>query len=280
MHSVMAVFGTRPEAIKLAPLIIRLRSHRVLTPRVVVTAQHRWMLDQVNDVFGIVPDHDLNIIQPRQTLAEITALAMRGLYPVIAAERPAVVVVQGDTSTSFVAALAAFYHQVPVVHLEAGLRSHDRYAPFPEEVNRRLTSQIATLHLAPTRTSRRNLLESGVSAADVVVTGNTVIDALLWTVDRRLSFGDPRLEQLDADDRPMLLVTAHRRESWGEGMTSIGRALAAIARAEPDLAIVLPLHRNPAVREAIEPEVRDLDNVWLTEPLPYGAFARLMERAT
>ncbi len=280
MRSVMIIYGTRPEAIKLAPLIMELQSHPGIDPTIVVTAQHRSMLDQVNNIFGITPDHDLNIIQARQTLAQVTEHALSGLDPVIAAVKPEAVVVQGDTTTSFVAALAAFYHQVPVVHLEAGLRTHERYSPFPEEINRRLTSQIASLHLAPTWMSRRNLLEAGVSNRDVLVTGNTVIDALLWTVDRRPPFEDSRLDQFCRDDRPMLLVTAHRRESWGSGMAAIGDALAAIAEAEPDLRIVFPLHRNPIVREAIEPAVRRFDNLLLTEPQPYGTFARLMERAT
>ena len=280
MRSVMIIYGTRPEAIKLAPLIMEMQSHPGIDPTIVVTAQHRSMLDQVNNIFGIAPDHDLNIIQARQTLAQVTEHALSGLDPVIAAVKPEAVVVQGDTTTSFVAALAAFYHQVPVVHLEAGLRTHERYSPFPEEINRRLTSQIASLHLAPTWMSRRNLLEAGVSSRDVLVTGNTVIDALLWTVDRRPPFEDSRLDQFCRDDRPMLLVTAHRRESWGSGMAAIADALAAIAEAEPDLRIVFPLHRNPIVRETIEPAVRRFDNLLLTEPQPYGTFARLMERAT
>jgi len=280
VRSVMIIYGTRPEAIKLAPLIMEMQSHPGIDPTIVVTAQHRSMLDQVNNIFGIAPDHDLNIIQARQTLAQVTEHALSGLDPVIAAVKPEAVVVQGDTTTSFVAALAAFYHQVPVVHLEAGLRTHERYSPFPEEINRRLTSQIASLHLAPTWMSRRNLLEAGVSSRDVLVTGNTVIDALLWTVDRRPPFEDSRLDQFCRDDRPMLLVTAHRRESWGSGMAAIADALAAIAEAEPDLRIVFPLHRNPIVRETIEPAVRRFDNLLLTEPQPYGTFARLMERAT
>ena len=276
----MTIYGTRPEAIKLAPLVLELRAHATLTPRVVVTAQHRSMLDQVNQVFGIAPDHDLNIIKPRQSLAEITTHAISGLQPIIEAEQPAAIVVQGDTTTTVAAALAGFYNQVPVVHLEAGLRTYDRYSPFPEEINRRLTSQLASLNLAPTATSRNNLLAEGIPSADIVTTGNTVIDALLWANARQLDYGDPELAGIDDDPRRVLLVTAHRRESWGEGMNSIGRALAAVARAEPGLLIVFPIHRNPVVREAIEPVVRGMDNVLLIEPLAYGSFARLMARAT
>lgn len=238
------------------------------------------MLDQVTDLFGIRPDFDLGIMLERQSLADITVRAMRGLDGLLAAERPDAVVVQGDTTTTFVGALAAFYHRVLVVHVEAGLRTFDRYSPYPEEINRKLTTQLTSLHLAPTATSRSNLLAEGVNPAEVVVTGNTVIDALLWAVERRAPYGDPRLDRLDADERPMLLVTAHRRESWGPAMLSVGRALSRIAAADPELLVVLPVHPNPTVREALLPPLTGRDNVIVTEPLPYGAFARLMARAT
>lgn len=275
----MVVFGTRPEAVKLAPVVQALRRSGSFDCRVVVTAQHRCLLDQVLDLFGITPDVDLNIIRPRQSLTELTVNALAGLSPVFEEIRPDVVVVQGDTTTTLAAALAAFYHQVPVVHLEAGLRTNDRYSPFPEEINRRLATQLTTLHLAPTPDARWNLQAEGVGADSILVTGNTVIDALRWAVDLRAPYGDPRLEGLDADPRRVLLVTAHRRESWGPPLRQVGRALAALARREPDLLVVIPVHPNPVVREALLPPLRGLPNVMVVEPLAYGGFARLLARS-
>jgi UDP-N-acetylglucosamine 2-epimerase (non-hydrolysing) len=278
-RKIMVVYGTRPEAIKVAPLIQALVSSAFFVPVAAVTAQHRSMLDQVNRVFGIEPQFDLNIHRPGQTLAEITTRALRGVHSLLAAQRPDAVVVQGDTTTVFAAALAAFYEQIPVVHLEAGLRTGDPCSPYPEEINRRLATRLAALHLAPTSTSRSNLLAENVDPGSVVVTGNTVIDALLWTVERQFDYGDPVLSDLDDTDAPLLLVTAHRRESWGDPMRAVGRALARIAREHPDLRIVFPIHRNPVVREAILPAIEGLPNVTVTEPLPYGSFARLMNRS-
>ena len=275
----MVVFGTRPEAIKLAPVVHALQKSELFRPVVAVTAQHRSMLDQVLDLFSITPDFDLNIIRPRQTLTEVTVGALAGLSPLIEREHPDAVVVQGDTTTTFAAALAGFYHRLPVVHVEAGLRTHEPYSPFPEEINRCLTSRIAALHLAPTPANKANMLLEGVSPSNVIVTGNTVIDALLWTIERRVDYEDPALVHLDDDPRRVLLVTAHRRESWGAGMESIGRALAAIARRHPDLLIVLPMHLNPVVRETVGPALEGTMNVRLTDPLAYGDFAQLMNRA-
>jgi UDP-N-acetylglucosamine 2-epimerase (non-hydrolysing) len=275
----MVVFGTRPEAIKVAPIVKALESSPRFDPVVVVTAQHRKLLDDVLATFSITPDFDLDIIEDRQSLAEVTSRALAGLSPIMESVRPDVALVQGDTSTTFAGGLTAFYHRVPVVHVEAGLRSHDAQAPFPEEANRRLTAQVTDLHLAPTRSSKLNLLNEGVVPARVVVTGNTVIDALLHagTLDR--GYGDPRLEALDRDPRRVLLVTAHRRESWGTHLNEIGCAIADIARAEPDLLVVLPIHRNPIVRENLLPVVRGLPNVLVVEPLGYVSFVRLMRRA-
>ena len=275
----MVVFGTRPEAVKLAPVVDALRRSRSLDCRVVVTAQHRCLLDQVLDLFGITPDVDLNIIRPRQTLTELTVNALSGLSPVLEEIGPDVVVVQGDTTTTFAAALAAFYHQVPIVHLEAGLRTNDRYSPFPEEINRRLATQLATLHLAPTPDARWNLEAEAVDADSILVTGNTVIDALRWAVDLRAPYGDPRLEGLDGDPRPVLVVTAHRRESWGPPMRQVGRAVATLARRESDLLVVIPVHPNPVVRDALLPPLQGLRNVMVVEPLAYGGFARLLARS-
>lgn len=276
---VAVIFGTRPEAIKLGPVIRGLAASPFFDPVVVVTGQHREMLDQVLDLFDVTPDHDLDILQPRQTLTEVTTRALEGLAPVLASLEPDMAVVQGDTTTTFAGALAAFYRRIPVAHVEAGLRSGDVNAPYPEEINRRLTTQLTTLHLAPTPTARDALLREGVGAAHVVVTGNTVIDALQWTVAQRVPYGDPALADLDTDPRSVLLVTAHRRESWGQGMRAIGSALARLARERPTLLIVFPIHPNPVVREAIMPAVGGLANVRVVEPLPYGAFARVMARS-
>jgi UDP-N-acetylglucosamine 2-epimerase (non-hydrolysing) len=277
---VMVVFGTRPEAIKVAPLIQALAAAPWSRPVVAVTAQHRRILDQVLELFAICPNYDLDIMRSGQTLTDVTVGALDGLGPVLADADPDLVVVQGDTTTTFAAALASFYRRVPVVHLEAGLRTGDVLSPYPEEMNRRLTSQLASLHLAPTPTARANLLAEGVDPSSVVSTGNTVIDALHWTVGRRIPYRDRELAELDTDPRPVLLVTAHRRESWGEPMTAIGAALADLARSEPDLLVVLPVHPNPRVREALLPAVTGLDNVLVVEPLAYGEFARLLDRAT
>lgn len=273
---IMTVYGTRPEAIKVAPVIKALEESADFESVTVVTGQHREMLDQVNELFGIVPDHDINIMSHGQTLAQIFARVLAGLDPILEKEKPAALIVQGDTSTSTAAALAAFYRQIPVVHLEAGLRSGNIMSPFPEEANRKLTTQIAALHLAPTETSRANLVAEGIDPTTIVVTGNTVIDALLMTVSKDVAFTDPRLEHLAVSGRRILLVTTHRRENWGGTMEGVGRALAQIARAFPDVEIVLPAHRNPVVRDAVLPQLDGVNNVTVTEPLPYGEFARLM----
>jgi len=275
----MPIFGTRPEAIKMAPIVSALKESPNFRCIVTVTGQHREMLDQVNELFGIVPEHDLNILQPGQSLSAIMTRTIDGLEALFAQSRPDAVVVQGDTTTSTAAAIAALYHGIPVVHVEAGLRSGDLLSPFPEEANRKITSQITRLHLAPTSTSRENLLAEGIDPADVVVTGNTVIDALLDTVEKQLPFTDPRLEELAADGRKILLVTTHRRENQGDAMRGMGRALARIADAEPDLTIVLPAHKNPLVREAVLPALEGKANVLVTEPLAYGEFTRLLSLA-
>lgn len=247
---------------------------------VTVTGQHRQMLDPILRLFGVVPDFDLDILQQRQTLTEITTRALERLSPVVKSQRPDMIIVQGDTTTTFVGALAAFYHKVAVAHVEAGLRTGDPYSPFPEEVNRRLTSRLTTLHLAPTPWARRNLLSEGVDSHQIVVTGNTVIDALQWAISRSARFDHPALADLDADDRPVLLVTTHRREAWGRPMVEVGKALADIALAEPALTVVFPVHRNPVVREAVLPSIEGLANVRVVEPLAYVDFARLIHRST
>lgn len=276
---VMVVYGTRPEAIKVAPVIMALHRSPDFRCTTVVTGQHREMLDQVNELFGIVPDHDLDLMSHGQTLTELFSRVMVAIAPILAEARPDAVLVQGDTSTSTAAALAAFYAQIPVVHLEAGLRTGDLASPFPEEGNRKLTGQVAALHLTPTTTSRDNLLAENVDPSRIVVTGNTVIDALLATVERQVPFSDPRLAETVDGNRQILLVTTHRRESWGPTMAGVAGAVATVARELPDLQVVIPLHRNPVVRQAVLPAVEGLGNVLVTEPLPYGEFARLMGRA-
>jgi UDP-N-acetylglucosamine 2-epimerase (non-hydrolysing) len=278
-HRVMAIFGTRPEAIKVAPLIAELERSPHFEPVVVVTGQHREMLAQVLDLFGIVPHHDLDLCAPGQTLTSVTTGALTGLEPLLERIDPDAVVVQGDTTTTFAGALAAFYRQVPVVHMEAGLRTGNPYSPFPEEVNRCLTTRLASLHLAPTAGNKANLLAEGIAAESIVVTGNTVVDALLAAAQLPGAYGDVALDDLDADPRRIVLVTAHRRESWGEGHAAIARAVAEVARTEPDVLVVFPIHRNPVVREAVVPHLEGLDNVRVVEPLGYRGLVKLMQRA-
>lgn len=279
MFTIMPIYGTRPEAIKMAPIVKALQASPQFECVVTVTGQHREMLDQVNEIFDIAPDHDLNIIQPRQTLNGVLTRTVEGLDAIFAENAPDAVVVQGDTTTSTAGAIAAFYRGIPVIHAEAGLRSFDLFSPFPEEANRKMTSQITSLHLAPTSTSKENLLREALPEEDIVVTGNTVIDALLHTVEQKLPFSDPQLEEIASSGRRVLLVTTHRRENQGEAMRGVGRALARIAQAEPELTIVLPVHRNPVVREAVLPAIEGLPNVVVTEPLAYGEFTRMLSVA-
>lgn len=283
VHRVMTVYGTRPEAIKMAPLVAALEADDRLEPIVAVTGQHREMLDQVNLHFGIEPAHDLDLMAPGASLAEITARTVLATSQLLRQTRPDVVVVQGDTTTVLATGLAAFYEHIPVVHLEAGLRTGDVRSPFPEEANRRLTAPLADLHLAPTATSKANLVRESTDPARVAVTGNTVIDALRWTTAQPVDFTDPRVA--DAVDearlgRDLLLVTSHRRESWGAPMVRTMTAVRDLARSRPDLQVLLPMHRNPVVREVIEPLLGALDNVLLTEPLDYHQFAHALAGAT
>lgn len=260
----------------MAPVVMGLQASGDLEAVVAVTAQHRSMLDQVLDTFGITPDHDLDISRDRQTLTDITSLTLGGLETLLETERPDLMVVQGDTTTAFAAALAGFYAQVPVAHVEAGLRTGDSSSPYPEEVNRRLISQLATLHLAPTPWAAGNLAAEGLRPEFIVCTGNTVIDALAWTVNQPDRSSSNLLANLSADRRRVILVTVHRRESWGGHIAGIARALASVARANPDVVIVLPIHKNPVVREALLPVLGPIENVIVVEPLPYGEFARLL----
>ena len=275
----MPIYGTRPEAIKVAPIVKALQESELFDCVVTVTGQHREMLDQVNELFDITPEYDLDVIQPRQTLNSLLTKTINGLDALFEKEKPDAVVVQGDTTTSTAGAIAAFYRGIPVVHAEAGLRSYDIFSPFPEEANRKMTSQIASLHLAPTTLSQLNLVNETIDPKTITVTGNTVIDALFAVVEKNIPFSDPVLEALVSSGRKIVLVTTHRRENQGEPMRGIGRALARLSAAEPDVEFILPLHRNPAVREALLPEIEGRENITLTEPLAYGEFTRLIAAA-
>ena len=275
---VMSIFGTRPEAIKMAPVVRELmRYPDVIETRTLVTAQHREMLDQVLHLFHITPDYDLNIMAAGQTLFDITTRAMLGINEVFQKERPDLVLVHGDTTTTFAGALAAYYHQIPVGHVEAGLRTHDIYSPFPEEMNRRLTGSIATLHFAPTPTARANLLAEGVPERRIFVTGNTVIDALHHTVRPDYVFTD-KLDGVDFANHRVLLVTTHRRENLGEPMRHVYRAIRSIIEELDDVEVIFPVHRNPKVREIVREELGGLARVHLIDPLDYEPFANLMAR--
>jgi len=278
MRPLLVVFGTRPEAIKLCP-VIRAAVAAGLPVRVCVTAQHRAMLDQVLACFQVRPDYDLDLMQPGQTLAALTARALTALDPVIAAENPAMVVVQGDTTTTMAAALAAFYCHVPVAHVEAGLRTGDLRQPFPEEWNRVATSRLAALHFAPTEGARRNLLAEGVPADRIHVTGNTGIDAVLQTVEALDAGALPRPTWPWLDTaRRLILVTAHRRESFGPGMAEICDALSDLAR-RPDVQIVFPVHRNPNVLDVVSARLAATPNLILLDPVEYPDFVDLMRRS-
>lgn len=275
---IMTVYGTRPEAIKVAPVVSALQDDDRFESVVVSTGQHREMLEQVNKRFGITPDHDMALMKPGQTLNELVARAIQGLDPIIEEEKPEVIISQGDTSTAMVAALAGFHKGVKVVHLEAGLRTGNIFSPFPEEANRKIIGQIASLHLAPTNESRENLRRENFRSKDIVVTGNTVIDALLAASEWDVQFDDPRLEELRKSDRKLVLVTTHRRENL-DAMKEIGGAVQDLAMSYPDHTFALPLHLNPKVRDAVLPEVENLSNVIITDPLPYDQFTALMSRA-
>jgi UDP-N-acetylglucosamine 2-epimerase (non-hydrolysing) len=277
---VVTIFGTRPEAIKMAPVVLQLRKFsRHFQTVVAVTAQHREMLDQVLDLFHIKADYDLDIMQSGQTLFDITTRSLSGLKHVMSEVRPDLVLVHGDTTTTFVGALAAFYYQVAVGHVEAGLRTHQKYSPFPEEMNRRLAGVLADLHFAPTETSYRNLLQETVPHSNILITGNTVIDALLQTVRPDYKFTEPLLEGLDFDNKRVLLVTTHRRENLGEPMRQCYTALRRITEEFEDVEVIFPVHRNPKVREVVSRELGQCRQVRLTEPLDYEPFANLMARA-
>ena len=274
---VLSVFGTRPEAIKMAPLALELARREHIDPQVCVTAQHREMLDGVLSVFGVAPDYDLDIMRPGQTLADITSRVLSGLGGVFESARPDLVLVHGDTTTTFAAALAAFYAKIPCGHVEAGLRTFDRWSPYPEEMNRRLAGQLCTLHFAPTARNAENLRREGVEGG-VFVTGNTVIDALAYTA-RGEGFSSPQLRALDFSGRRVIALTCHRRENYGRPMENIFAAVREIAERHPEVLIVYPVHLSPAVRECAARLLGGVANIALIEPLDAVDMHRLMARS-
>lgn len=276
---VMTVFGTRPEAIKMAPLVCALDNDPYFESVLCVTAQHRSMLDQVLELFGLVPDYDLNVMKQDQTLPMITSSVLNGLDGLFSKERPDLVLVHGDTTTTFAAALAAFYHQIPVGHVEAGLRTWDRYSPFPEEMNRQLVSRIGGLFFAPTEANRQNLIRENISPDSIYVTGNTVIDALKLVAGKPYEFEDETLRGVDFENRRAITVTCHRRENLGENMAEIFSAIADIAEEYEDVEVVYPVHLNPKVRAEASEFLAGITNVHLIGPLNYQPFVNLMARS-
>lgn len=286
MKKISVILGTRPEAIKLCPVILELKKRSELDCKVCVTGQHREMLDQVLPVFGVIPDVDLDLMRPNQSLGGLTSRAIEALDRYLAEDKPDVVLVQGDTTTVLCAALAAFYHKIPIAHVEAGLRTWNMASPWPEEANRVLTTRLAKWHFAPTETNRLNLLKEGVPQDDIYVTGNTVIDALFLALEKIKKY-PPRItglagESLDfLGERKMVLITGHRRENFGEGFENICHAIAELAQRFPNVHFIYPVHLNPNVQEPVERILRGngLRNIHLIEPQPYLPFVALMNRS-
>ena len=275
MKKILVIFGTRPEAIKMCPVVLELQKHNDIQTKVCVTGQHRQMLDQVLDVFQVKADYDLKVMHERQTLFDITALILERIRPVLEQEKPDVVLVHGDTSTTFASALACFYLQIPVGHVEAGLRTYDIYAPYPEEFNRRAVSIVTQYNFAPTETARDHLLAEGIAPDKIFVTGNTVIDALKTTI--RENYTHPDLEW--ASDSRLLLMTAHRRENLGEPLHRMFRAVRRIVEDFPDTKVIYPIHMNPAVREVADEELRSCERIRLIEPLDVLDFHNFIARS-
>lgn len=275
---IICIFGTRPEAIKMAPVIKVLEENSKLRVITVVTAQHREMLDQVLQLFNIKPQYDLNIMKADQSITDITIRVLKGLQDILIKEQPDLVLVHGDTSTTFASSLAAFYRQIPIGHVEAGLRTYNKYFPYPEEMNRKLTGCLADLHFAPTLTAKEALIKEGVKPESVTVTGNTVIDALLGTIKKDFYFNNALLDGIDYKTRKVILVTAHRRENLGEPMRNIFRAVKEIINENCDAEIIFPVHPNPKVRELAGKILGKTEPVHLIEPLDYEPFVNLMNR--
>jgi UDP-N-acetylglucosamine 2-epimerase (non-hydrolysing) len=281
---ILSVFGTRPEAIKMAPLVKELQNLPSVDSRVCVTAQHREMLDQVLELFQIVPEYDLNLMKHGQTLQSLSQRIIQNLSPILEEFKPDIVLVHGDTTTTFMASLCSFYHQIPVGHIEAGLRTGNMYSPWPEEGNRKLTGAIASLHYAPTKNSKKNLLDEGVKEQNILVTGNTIIDALLM-ITKRIENDKVLTERIKktlpdlTEEKRIVLVTSHRRENFGEGMENICNAITELADSYPDVEFVFPVHLNPKVRQPVQKLLSGKDNIQLIEPLGYLPFVFLMSRS-
>ncbi|WP_292589309.1 MULTISPECIES: non-hydrolyzing UDP-N-acetylglucosamine 2-epimerase [unclassified Mesotoga] len=278
MKKVALIFGTRPEAVKMAPVYLALKNSS-LRPVVIATAQHREMLDQVLSLFGIKPDFDLNIMQQRQSLSGLTSRLIEKLDEIYSQNKFDATLVQGDTTSTFAGALVSFYHKIPVGHVEAGLRTANVYDPFPEEVNRRLNGVISTYHYPPTEKSKLNLLKEGVPEENMLVTGNTVIDALLWVTGNKSRLTSSFREALGVEGDDYILVTMHRRENWGRPMQEVMKAIKDVLNEFPRMKVVFPVHLNPAVREVVYPELEEHDRVVLTDPLDYLPFVSLMEKS-
>ncbi|MFW6007070.1 MAG: non-hydrolyzing UDP-N-acetylglucosamine 2-epimerase [Halanaerobiales bacterium] len=276
---IMTIFGTRPEAIKMAPVVKALRREKKLELVITVTAQHREMLDQVLELFQIKPDYDLDIMQESQSLTDITTGVLKGLKNVYLQEKPDLVLVHGDTSTTFVGALASFYQQIKVGHVEAGLRTHDKYSPFPEEMNRHLTGVLADLHFSPTVEAKNNLLKEKVNPDNIYITGNTVVDALLNTVQKDYQFNNPVLSRIPFNKKKIILLTAHRRENLGQSLIDIFEGVKMIIQKNPEVEVIFPVHLNPEVRKPAEKILGNIEQVHLIEPLDYEPFANLMARS-
>ena len=275
---IITIFGTRPEAIKMAPLVKELERRENIESKVCVTAQHREMLDQVLDLFDIKPDFDLNIMKSKQTLTGITNKVLEGLEEVFIKEKPDMILVHGDTTTTFSGALAAFYQQIKVGHVEAGLRTFDKYFPFPEEMNRKLTGALADLHFAPTKSSKRNLLREGVKEEDIFITGNTVIDAMEHTVLQDYKFETEELNKIDFENKKIIMITAHRRENWGEGIENICEALNQIVDKNEDVELVYLVHLNPIVKDVVTNKLGNKERIHLLPPLDTKETHNLMNK--
>jgi len=275
---VIVIFGTRPEAIKMAPLVKELEKNLRIQCIVCVTAQHREILDQVLDLFNIVPQYDLNIMKSKQSLTGITCSVLQGLEDIFESEKPNIVLVHGDTTTTFAAALAAFYRKIPVGHVEAGLRTHNKFFPYPEEINRKLTSSLADLHFAPTTTSKENLLNEGIEENSIFVTGNTVIDAMKFTIKDDYIFENCDLNKIDYKNKKVIMVTAHRRENWGVGIENICNALKIVAEENKDVEILYLVHPNPIVKDMVHSILKGVNGIHLMRPIDTNEIHNLMKK--
>mgnify|MGYP003798852421 CR=1 FL=1 len=276
---IMTIFGTRPEAIKMAPLVKKLEESKEFESILCVTAQHREMLDMVLDLFQLEADYDLDIMEHGQTITDITVGVLKGLEEVLQRARADMVLVHGDTTTTFIGALAAFYQKIPVGHIEAGLRSGNIYSPYPEEMNRQLVSKIASLHFAPTRGNYQNLIDEGIQASQIYITGNTVIDALLQVVEEDYVFDNPLLNEINYNKKRLILMTCHRRENWGRPMEDIFQSVVDIVANYDDVEVVFPMHLNPNIRKLAHRIMGQVEGIHLIEPLDYKPFANLLSRA-